>query len=175
MAYDSPFDLSAQLILERFQKNSASSSARVLSSALRISTTRITDILSSLGSCQIAERFSDKLDLNLLNQYKIVLSKSEGCELLRALGVKGLSDKNNFLNRHIDSSSYNKIFKKPISKYSGRGYAKVVLTYAEVIYFYTEILGRMIPDTIIFPESLVDLADEGDILFSAKDDSEYVD
>ncbi len=150
-------------ILGLYQRNPNSSSARALASALKVSITKIEDPLTSKGAQQIVKRFSNKLDLNILNQYKIILSKSESCELLRALGVHGLS--NSYLNRYIDNTTYSKIFNKSVAKYSGRGNAKIVLTYAEIIYFYTEVMGRKIPDTLTFPESLVSLADEGDILF----------
>jgi hypothetical protein len=163
MSLVSPLDSSERLILERFDKNANSLSVRILSSALRISTTKIIDPSNSQGPQYIVEKFSDKLDLSLLNQYQVILTKSEGCQLLRALGVLGISDK--LLNRYIDNTNYNKYFNRDVSRCSGRGNAKLVLTYGEIIYFYTEILCRKITEPLVFPASLSHLADEGDSLF----------
>jgi hypothetical protein len=165
MSFVSPLDLSEQLISERFERNAKSLSARILSAALRISMAEITDPFNSRGPQYIVERFNNKLDLSLLSQYKVILSKSEGCQLLKALGIQGLSDDNKFLNRYIDNTSYKKYFNRDVSRCSGRGNAKLVLTYGEITYFYTDILGRKITEPLIFPTSLSDLADEGNSLF----------
>jgi hypothetical protein len=162
-------NLAENNILERWRRNPESRSARALASALRISTTRITKSArsQSLGSDSIFTRFGTQVSLETLNEYRVILSKPEGCDLLTAYGVRGLSDKRNFLNRHIDETEYNTHFDRSVCKCRGRGNKKIVLTYGEIIYIYTEVLGRQIPDLdlIIFPTTLRELADEGDLLF----------
>lgn len=162
-----PLNSAEDMILERSRKNPASRSARALASALRISTAEINRKTpsESVGPDSLIIRFGEKLDLEILNDYKVILSKKDGCILLRTLGVQGLSDKNDYLNRHIDNTKYYKIFNRSVSKCNGKGNARLVLTYGEILHFYTSCLGKRIPESLVFPESLIDLADEGDVLF----------
>ena len=104
------------------------------------------------------------MDLDTLNQYKVILSKREACEVLRQLGIFNLGDK--FLNRYIDDGAYQNAFRRNVSKCRGRGNGKLVFTYAEIIYFYSKILNKLIPNPMPpFPDSLVALAEEGEALF----------
>lgn len=135
---------------------------KALAAAFRVSTNSITRSSSSFGAKELTHRFNI-FDLSILNEYKIILSKKEGCQFIKESGVIRLSD--NFLNAKINNTTYNKNFQRKVSEYNGKGRAKIVLTYAEIIYFYTQVLGRNVPSILTFPNSLVSLADEGDRLF----------
>ncbi len=152
---ETPLQNAEQLILQR-----GNNLAKELAAALRISTNTIVDPFDSLGANHLIRRFPN-FELRTLNSHGIILSKKEGCRLIRELGVMGLSD--NALNHELTSDSYMQTFNRRASHYNGT--EKLVFTYAEIVYFYTRVMGKIIPDVLTFPISLVGLANEGDILF----------
>jgi hypothetical protein len=162
-----PLDIPESHILERLEGKPTSRTARVLAAALRLSIAEISDSdpSNSMSAGDLARMFAPKVDLALLNQFKIVLSKVEGCEMLRMLGVPEISDR--FLNRYIDETKYHSYFKRDVPKRKGKGKGKIILTYAEIIYVYTKYLNKTIPDDFPeFPASLSTLANDGDALVS---------
>lgn len=161
-----PLNIPEEKILNLHTKNPNSRTVRALSAALRLSIQGIdpSNPLNSIGPDYLASRFKQKLDLNTLNQYQVILSKKEGCKALESLGVLGIGDK--YLNRHIDNGTYASIFKRHVSKCRGRGNGKLVFTYGEIIYFFAEVVGRNIPNPLPdFPESLSEYADDGEQMF----------
>jgi hypothetical protein len=119
--------------------------AETLRHALKISATEIDDPLTSKGPSDLVIQF-DRFDLNQLNQYQVILTKSEGCHLLRELGVLGISDK--LLNRYLDNTSYQNCFGRSVSKCNGRGSARLVFTHAEIVHFYKKEMGRSVPGSL---------------------------
>lgn len=167
-----PLDIAQELILERLERKADSGTARLLSHALRCSLmpTESEDTVPSVGPEDIAnqytvpsvlEKYKKGLDLKTLSDYKVVLSKKDGCRMLTDLGVQDLSE--NYLNRHLTESSYKSIFGRSPSSVSGRGRNKLLFTYREIVYFYTAILNKPVPEPLPeLPESLTDYASEVD-------------
>ncbi|MEM9768692.1 MAG: hypothetical protein AAF892_12540 [Cyanobacteria bacterium P01_D01_bin.71] len=167
-----PLNVPEELILQRLATNANSGTARLLSYALRLSIMPIDsdDIEASVGPRDIVaryrtgliiERYKKGLDLKTLNDYKVILSKKEGCRMLIDLGVRDISD--NYLNRHLNEKTYDSTFGRDPSSITGRGRNKLLFTYSEIVHFYTEYLNRSVPDPLPnLPESLINYANEVD-------------
>lgn len=160
-----PLDVPEELILQRVQRNPESRTARVLSAALQLSIEVINPEApeESIGPSGIVERFGNAADLQTLNEYRVILSKKEGCQVLAALGVRRLQDKPNFLNRYLGKDIYESVYGRKVSSIQGKGKNKLLFTYGEIIHFYTVYLGKFVPDPLpSFPRSLLPYADEVD-------------
>jgi len=160
-----PLNIPEQLILERVRTNPSSRTARILSAALRLSIEAISLEApeASIGPDGIIQRFESKVDLRTLNDYRVILSKQQGCEVLAMLGVRRLEEKMNYLNRYFSRQVYKKLFEREVSSIQGRGNKKLLFTYGEIIYFYSEHLRHNIPEPLpSLPSSLLAYANEVD-------------
>ncbi|MEM6836797.1 MAG: hypothetical protein AAF609_08055 [Cyanobacteria bacterium P01_C01_bin.120] len=170
-----PLNVPEELILERVKVNAKSAIARLLSHALSLSIIPVDseniaasvgpkDIVRRYHSPRIVETYGTSLDLKILSDYKIILSKKEGCRMLKELGVQGISD--DYLNRHLNEKTYESMFGRDPCSISGRGKNKLLFTYSEIVYFYTDYLDKSVPEPIPdLPKSLVKYASEVEIHF----------
>jgi hypothetical protein len=130
---------------ELISKCGSNVTMQALEEALRISVTEFNDPFDSQGPGDLVNRFP-QFDLEQLNRYQVILTKTEGCKLLEKLGVIGISNK--YLNRYLNNTSYQKCFGRSVSKFNGRGNARLVFTYGEIIYFYKKQIGKCVPNSL---------------------------
>lgn len=77
---------------------------------------------------QLSERYG--IDIDVLHQYQIVLTKDDAIEFLKSLGLKVREPK---FKRKYTASTYSNYFDRPVSK---KGERALVFTYAEILHWF---------------------------------------
>ena len=147
---NSPLEIAENKILEL--NNSDPNTVKALCNALRLSLRPI-DSQNPSQSLSVKDIASQcNLSIDTLNDYQVVLSKKEGCQLIKSLGVGKGSWSDKLLKNYLTEETYHPRFDRTLARL---GSSKFILTYAEIYYFFTQYIGAKTASPLPeFPKSL---------------------